>query len=71
MRLSGPDRLLQSGRRLVTRCDIADALVLRIADTDAEIPTALHAFIEANATRAIDVQLALPLRIASGFASPP
>ena len=50
--------------------DVADALVQRMADTDAEIPTALHAFIEANATRSIDVQLALPLRIASGFASP-
>lgn len=44
--------------------DVADAVAQRLADTDTEIPPALRAFIEANATRSIDLQLALPLRIA-------
>lgn len=42
--------------------DVADAVVQRAADTDAEISSALHAFIEANATKRFDLQLTLPLR---------
>ncbi|WP_128934013.1 hypothetical protein [Bradyrhizobium zhanjiangense] len=42
--------------------DVAEALAERAADTDAEISPALQAFIQANATRRLDVQLALPLR---------
>ena len=42
--------------------DVADALAQRAADTDAEIASALQAFIAANATRRFDMQLALPLR---------
>ena len=42
--------------------DVADALAQRAADTDAEIASALQAFITANATRRFDMQLALPLR---------
>ncbi|TFW51580.1 hypothetical protein CT676_43290 [Bradyrhizobium sp. MOS001] len=37
-------------------------LAQRAADTDSEISSALHAFIAANATRRLDMQLALPLR---------
>ncbi|MGX4770427.1 hypothetical protein ACWAUC_11580 [Bradyrhizobium guangdongense] len=42
--------------------DIADALAERAAHTGAEIPPALQDFINTNATRSFDVQLALPLR---------
>ncbi len=42
--------------------DVADALAQRVADTDAEISSALQAFIAANATRRFDMQLVLPLR---------
>ena len=42
--------------------DIADALAERVADSDAEIPPALQAFIRANSTKPFDLQLALPLR---------
>ncbi|MET4236229.1 hypothetical protein ABIB83_008745 [Bradyrhizobium sp. I1.8.5] len=42
--------------------DVADALAQRAADTDAEISSALQAFIAANATKRFDMQLALPLR---------
>jgi hypothetical protein len=42
--------------------DIADVLAARAAETHAEISPALQAFIQANATRPFDVQLALPLR---------
>ena len=42
--------------------DVADALVRRAADTDAEISSSLQDFIAANATRRFDMQLALPLR---------
>ncbi|MET3997933.1 hypothetical protein ACT4MK_02065 (plasmid) [Bradyrhizobium barranii] len=42
--------------------DVADALAQRAADTDAEISSALQAFIAATATRRFDAQLALPLR---------
>lgn len=42
--------------------DVADAVAQRAADTDAEISSALHAFIEANATKRFDLQLTLPLR---------
>ncbi|MCW1991133.1 hypothetical protein [Bradyrhizobium diazoefficiens] len=41
--------------------DVADALAQRATDTDAEVPSALQDFIAANATRRLDVQLALPL----------
>ncbi|MBR0806754.1 hypothetical protein JQ636_24695 [Bradyrhizobium japonicum] len=42
--------------------DVADALAQRAADTNAEVSSALQAFIAANATRRFDMQLALPLR---------
>ncbi|MET4037856.1 hypothetical protein ABIB94_009383 [Bradyrhizobium sp. JR7.2] len=42
--------------------DVADALAQRAADIDAEISSALQDFIAANATRRLDMQLALPLR---------
>ncbi|UGX98209.1 hypothetical protein G6321_00025030 [Bradyrhizobium barranii subsp. barranii] len=42
--------------------DVADALAQRAADADAEISSALQDFIAANATRHLDMQLALPLR---------
>ncbi|WP_354099275.1 hypothetical protein [Bradyrhizobium sp. S3.2.12] len=42
--------------------DVADALAQRAADTDAEISSALQDFIASNATRRLDMQLALPLR---------
>ncbi|MET4033034.1 MULTISPECIES: hypothetical protein [unclassified Bradyrhizobium] len=42
--------------------DVADALAQRAADTDSEISSALQDFIAANATRRLDMQLALPLR---------
>ncbi|WP_025036152.1 hypothetical protein [Bradyrhizobium sp. DOA9] len=42
--------------------DIADALAERAANTSAEITPALQDFINANATRRFDLQLALPLR---------
>jgi len=42
--------------------DVADALAERAANTDAEITPALRDFINANATRRFDLQLALPLR---------
>ncbi|MBR0914413.1 hypothetical protein AB7008_36990 [Bradyrhizobium sp. 521_C7_N1_3] len=42
--------------------EVADALAQRAADTDAEVSSALQAFIAANATRRFDMQLALPLR---------
>lgn len=42
--------------------DVADALAERAANTDAEIAPALQDFINANATRRFDLQLALPLR---------
>ncbi|WP_027574653.1 hypothetical protein [Bradyrhizobium sp. WSM1743] len=42
--------------------DIADALAERTANRGAEITPALQDFINANATRRFDVQLALPLR---------
>ena len=42
--------------------DVADALAHRVADTDAEISSALQAFIAANVTRRFDMQLVLPLR---------
>jgi hypothetical protein len=42
--------------------EVADALVRRAADTDAEVSSALQDFIAANATRRFDTQLALPLR---------
>ncbi|MGL3109146.1 hypothetical protein [Bradyrhizobium sp. BR 1432] len=42
--------------------DVANALAERAAHTDAEISPGLQAFIQANATRRLDVQLALPLR---------
>jgi hypothetical protein len=42
--------------------DVADALAQRVAETDAEISSALQDFIAANATRHLDMQLALPLR---------
>ncbi|MDI3567204.1 hypothetical protein [Bradyrhizobium sp. Arg816] len=42
--------------------DVADALAQRAADTDAAVSSALKDFIAANATRRIDMQLALPLR---------
>ena len=35
--------------------DVADAVAQRLADTDTEIPPALRAFIEANATCSIDL----------------
>ena len=41
--------------------DVADALAQRAADTDAEVSSALQAFIAANATKRFDMQLALPL----------
>ncbi len=40
--------------------DVADALAQRAADTDAEVSSALQAFIAANATKRFDMQLALP-----------
>ena len=42
--------------------EVADALAQRAADTDAEVSSALQAFIAANATRRVDMQLAFPLR---------
>lgn len=42
--------------------EVADALAQRAVDTDAEISSALQAFIAANATRRFDVHLALALR---------
>ena len=42
--------------------DVADALAQRAADTDAEVSSALQAFIAANATKRFDMQLALPLQ---------
>ncbi|RTE88604.1 hypothetical protein [Bradyrhizobium sp. LVM 105] len=42
--------------------DVADALAERATNTDAEISPALQDFINANATRPFNVQLALPLR---------
>jgi hypothetical protein len=42
--------------------EIADELAHRVADQAMEISPALQAFIEANATRPVSVQLALPLR---------
>ncbi|MBB4381539.1 hypothetical protein GGD66_001256 [Bradyrhizobium sp. CIR48] len=42
--------------------DLADALAERAANSDAEISPALQDFINANATRRFDLQLALPLR---------
>jgi hypothetical protein len=41
--------------------EVADAVAQRAADTDAEVSDALQAFISANATRAFDIQLPLPL----------
>lgn len=40
--------------------DIADLVAQRAVDTDAEITSALQAFIAANASRAFDVQPSLP-----------
>ncbi|RTE92605.1 hypothetical protein [Bradyrhizobium sp. LVM 105] len=44
--------------------EVADALARRAADSDADVSSALQAFIAAHATRGFDVQLALPLRSA-------
>ncbi|MCA1381319.1 hypothetical protein [Bradyrhizobium sp. BRP23] len=43
--------------------EVADALADRAANTDGEITPALQDFINANATRRFDLQLALPLRL--------
>ncbi|MBR0931631.1 hypothetical protein JQ561_33900 [Bradyrhizobium diazoefficiens] len=45
--------------------DVADALSERIANSDAEVSQALQDFIEANATRPFNLQLALPLPLRS------
>ncbi|UPK41052.1 hypothetical protein IVB18_49275 (plasmid) [Bradyrhizobium sp. 186] len=45
--------------------DVADAVAQRAADSDVDISSALHAFLEANATRRFDLQLTLPLRRAA------
>lgn len=42
--------------------DLTDALAAGAANTNDEITPALQAFIQANATRPFNVQLALPLR---------
>jgi hypothetical protein len=42
--------------------DVADAVVRRAIDTDAEVSPALQAFITENSTKAFDLQLSLPLR---------
>ncbi|MCK1569018.1 hypothetical protein IVB08_34740 [Bradyrhizobium sp. 173] len=42
--------------------DVADAVAQRAVDRDDEVSTALQGFIDANATRRFDVQLALPLQ---------
>ncbi|SFI40129.1 hypothetical protein [Bradyrhizobium sp. Gha] len=42
--------------------DIADALAERAAHERLDLSPALEAFVQANATRRLDVQLALPLR---------
>jgi len=52
---------VEGGSRDATS-DVASALAERAAHIDVEILPALQAFIQANATRRLDVQLALPLR---------
>jgi len=42
--------------------DVADALAQRAVDTDSDVSAALRDFIAANATRRLDLQLALPLQ---------
>ncbi len=50
------------GRSRDATSDVADAVAQRAAETDAEVSSTLHAFIDANTTGRFDLQLKLPLR---------
>ncbi|MDI3563994.1 hypothetical protein [Bradyrhizobium sp. Arg816] len=52
------------GRSRDATSEVADVVVQRALNTDAEVSTKLQAFIALNSTMAFDLQLSLPLRVA-------